>query len=430
MSLSSLKLKVYLLGFLGLLQAPYRVTGFIWHGNAHYVAYLVSGYQWYCLNDAVVSEVDVGDLPSQACMIFLEKVLRLTRKATGAGPRQADSPPDSIWMQLPAGRKEQRSGRTQQRSGQEQQRSGREHSRDPAGDPAGNSRDPGSGGERQSSGREEQRSGRQDCREARQRQEKCFSASAWSGNMDGARGDTANEADNPFKRFQHASRLHMRQEKESLRFWPQRPLLIVEQPCLLCDGVGFRVREELLVHIDAAHGGLQRYRNAYLHLESLWPHVVVGSEALRLRLVPDVAFYPALKPLETLSKTGATLCRQLCRVLAEVRDGLGSIGAVKPEALALQVRPLSNDLWLGRPDPLLWKANMTHEMCLALARTVATKVVLRAGGTSQTETSDKSNNSWDYVFQQSGLVGSAVVFHNGDAEYALESCHLASLTML
>ena len=60
-------------------------------------------------------------------------------------------------------------------------------------------------------------------------------------------------------------------------------------------------------------------------------------------------------------------------------------------------------------------------MCLALARTVATKVVLRAGGTSQTETSDKSNNSWDYVFQQSGLVGSAVVFHNGDAEYALES---------
>ena len=71
MSLSSLKLKVYLLGFLGLLQAPYRVTGFIWHGNAHYVAYLVSGYQWYCLNDAVVSEVDVGDLPSQALYDFL-----------------------------------------------------------------------------------------------------------------------------------------------------------------------------------------------------------------------------------------------------------------------------------------------------------------------------------------------------------------------
>ena len=82
---------------------------------------------------------------------------------------------------------------------------------------------------------------------------------------------------------------------------------------------------------------------------------------------------------------------------------------------------LANDLWLGRPDPLLWKANVTHELCLALAKTVAPKVVLRAGGASQTETSNRSSNSWDYVFQQSGLVGSAVVFHNGDAEYALQS---------
>ena len=33
--------------------------------------------------------------------------------------------------------------------------------------------------------------------------------------------------------------------------------------------------------------------------------------------------------------------------------------------------------WPG-PDLLLWKANLTHEMCMALARTVATKLVLRA----------------------------------------------------
>ena len=26
-----------------MLQAPYRVTGFIWHGHEHYVAYLLSG---------------------------------------------------------------------------------------------------------------------------------------------------------------------------------------------------------------------------------------------------------------------------------------------------------------------------------------------------------------------------------------------------
>ena len=67
---------------------------------------------------------------------------------------------------------------------------------------------------------------------------------------------------------------------------------------------------------------------------------------------------------------------------------------------------LANDLWLGRPDPLLWKANVTHEMCLALARAVATKVAMRAGGASQSESS--SSSRLDYVFQQSGLVGSAL----------------------
>ena len=66
---------------------------------------------------------------------------------------------------------------------------------------------------------------------------------------------------------------------------------------------------------------------------------------------------------------------------------------------------LANDLWLGRPDPLRWKANMTHEMCLALARTVATKVALRARGASQSESSSSSGSRRDYVFQQSGLVG-------------------------
>lgn len=79
---------------------------------------------------------------------------------------------------------------------------------------------------------------------------------------------------------------------------------------------------------------------------------------------------------------------------------------------------LANDMWLGRVDPLLWEANMTHEMCLALARTVATKVILRAGGAQQT---GGSNNvpQWDHAFHQSGYVGSAVVFHNGDAKHTL-----------
>ena len=58
-------------------------------------------------------------------------------------------------------------------------------------------------------------------------------------------------------------------------------------------------------------------------------------------------------------------------------------------------------------------------MCLALARTVATKVVLRSG---QQETQGSQNDhQWDHVFRQTGLVGSAIVFHNGDATNAIQS---------
>ena len=60
---------------------------------------------------------------------------------------------------------------------------------------------------------------------------------------------------------------------------------------------------------------------------------------------------------------------------------------------------------------------MTHEMCLALARTVATKVVLRAGGAQ----AQSSGRQWDAGFQQTGYVGSSVLFQNGDAKEAIES---------
>ena len=359
-----------------MLQAPYRVTGFIWHGHEHYVAYLLSGRRWHCLDDAVVSEVDVAALPSQACMVFLQKAVRLSQKVAGAGPRAAGRVPHPIWMQLPevlaqaamlpacrlgsfakrvarkrairngeqrsssrqqqrsgkqgsgrpqkqrSGRpQKQRSGRPQkQRSGRPQkQRSGRpqkQRSGRPQKQRSGrpqkqrSGRRQKQGSQKQSSGRpqkqrsgrpqkqrsgrpqnqrsgrsQKQRSGRDDCREAGNRQANAFSATAWSSNMDAARGDVANEVDNPVKRFMHARRLQRRREKESIRLWPQQALQLAEQPCLLCDCVAFRFREELLDHIDEVHGGLQSYRNAFLHLESLCPHVVVGSEVLRLQSV-------------------------------------------------------------------------------------------------------------------------------------------------
>ena len=330
-----------------MLQAPYRVTGFIWHGHEHYVAYLLSGGRWHFLDDAVVSEVDVAALPSQACMVFLQKTVRLSQKVAGAGPRAAGRVPHPIWMQLPevlaqaamlpasrlgsfakrvarkrairngeqrsssrqqqrSGRQQeqrsgrpqkQRSGRQQQRSGRQQQRSGRpqkqrsgrpqkQRSGRPQKQRSGRPQKQRSGRQQQRSGRpQKQRSGREDCREAGNRQANAFSATAWSSNMDAARGDVANEVDNPVKRFMHARRLQRRREKESIRLWPQQALQLAEQPCLLCDCVAFRSREELLDHIDEVRGGLQSYRNAFLHLESLCPHVVVGSEVLRLRSV-------------------------------------------------------------------------------------------------------------------------------------------------
>ena len=341
-----------------MLQAPYRVTGFIWHGHEHYVAYLLSGRRWHCLDDAVVSEVDVAALPSQACMVFLQKAVRLSQKVAGAGPRAAGRVPHPIWMQLPevlaqaamlpasrlgsfakrvarkrairngeqrsssrqqqrsgkqrsgrpqkqrSGRpQKQRSGRPQKKQRSQKQRSGRPQKKQRSGRPRKQrsgrpqkkqrSQKQRSGrpqkkqrSQKQRSGRpQKQRSGREDCREAGNRQANAFSATAWSSNMDAARGDVANEVDNPVKRFMHARRLQRRREKESIRLWPQQALQLAEQPCLLCDCVAFRFREELLDHIDEVHGGLQSYRNAFLRLESLCPHVVVGSEVLRLRSV-------------------------------------------------------------------------------------------------------------------------------------------------
>eukprot|EP00435_Cladocopium_sp_Y103_P016526 s1305_g4.t1 len=52
-------------------------------------------------------------------------------------------------------------------------------------------------------------------------------------------------------------------------------------------------------------------------------------------------------------------------------------------------------------------------MCLALARTVATKVILRAGGAVAAQAS--ASQQWQMQYQQAGYVGSSVLFHNGDS---------------
>ena len=53
---------------------------------------------------------------------------------------------------------------------------------------------------------------------------------------------------------------------------------------------------------------------------------------------------------------------------------------------------LANDLWLGRWDPLLRMANLAHQMLLALARVVTTKVVLRPDGRRKEDAQE--DNKW------------------------------------
>ena len=133
--------------------------------------------------------------------------------------------------------------------------------------------------------RQEERPGREDDRkrETRRRQEEVFGGKTWSNNMAGYRMDAENEEDHPFNRFQQSFPLRRKQEVAELREWLDDPVLEAVQPCLLCQE-GFKHRTDLLAHIDAEHGGLQRYRNAVLCLESLSPHVVSGQEARRSKI--------------------------------------------------------------------------------------------------------------------------------------------------
>ena len=80
---------------------------------------------------------------------------------------------------------------------------------------------------------------------------------------------------------------------------------------------------------------------------------------------------------------------------------------------------LAHHLWLGRWDPLFRNANLSHQMLLALARIVTTKVVLRPEGRTTTRSGEKP--SWDFLFHQSGMIGSAILFGNASCTKALES---------
>ena len=93
--------------------------------------------------------------------------------------------------------------------------------------------------------------------------------------------------------------------------------------------------------------------------------------------------------------------------------------AFKPTRPCLCKYALANMLWLGRSDPLFRHANIAHQMLLALARIVTTKVVLRPEGRATTRSGQEP--AWDFLFHQSGMIGSAILFGNASCTRALAS---------
>ena len=195
---------------------------------------------------------------------LIKKRLRLTeagrkRKQSRTGRQQSRKDSRTDRQQS---RKDSRTDRQQSRKNRKQSRTNRQQSR--------------TNRQQSRTNRQQSRSSK-DVREARIREAAQFGARRWNNNLAGDREDASFGDDNPFARFRAAFALRRAKEDEVVRQWDETPKQIPAQPCLLCDSA-FEDRAQLLVHIDEFHGGLQRYRNAMLHLESLCPHVVVGQE--------------------------------------------------------------------------------------------------------------------------------------------------------
>ena len=153
---------------------------------------------------------------------------------------------------------------------------------------------------------------------------------------------------------------------------------------------------------------------AWEHYHEAWP------------LIPEAD----LKASAVLLRIGATTDERMVllhkrRVDDEQRRGEKKVfvcsdcyDAFSPKKPHLCRFALANHLWLGRWDPLFRDANLSHQMLLALARVVTTKVVLRPEGNLTNKTGD-SAPSWDFVFQQSGMIGSAIVFGNASCKKAM-----------
>ena len=311
----------------------YIVTGFVEFHGGHFIAYVRQKSGWMKCDDSVVSRLAAGVTGKWPSLIFLEKLRRQARvepavSALTPGAWLARLPgllaaavtgESSDWQrrvarrtELPAcggeGLKTHRhwtvsklalkgSSRTQNRAGRQQERTGRIRTENRAGrkqkqNRADRKREQNCAERKREENRtdrtqefvgpregDRKRSRRDDdrTRNVRGRQERILGAATWSNNMSGHRTDKVNDEDNPFNRFVYAFSLRRDHAEEDLREWLHEPTVVAAQPCLLCQE-GFEHRDAFIAHVDAVHGGLQRYRNACWFLESLCPHVVTAQE--------------------------------------------------------------------------------------------------------------------------------------------------------
>ena len=309
------------------------MTGFVEFHGGHFIAYVRQKSGWMKCDDSVVSRLAAGVTGKWPSLIFLEKLRRQARvepavSALAPGAWLARLPgllaaavtgESSDWQrrvarrtELPArdgeGLKTHRhwtvsklalkgSSRRQNRAGRQQERTGRSRKENRTGrkqkqNRADRKREPNCAERKREENRtdrtqefvgpregDRKRSRRDDdrTRNVRGRQERILGAATWSNNMSGHRTDKVNDEDNPFNRFVYAFSLRRDQAEEDLREWLHEPTVVAAQPCLLCQE-GFEHRDAFIAHVDAVHGGLQRYQNACWFLESLCPHVVTAQE--------------------------------------------------------------------------------------------------------------------------------------------------------
>ena len=510
-----------------------RRRAFEGRNSGHYIAYFKHGAAWYRADDSNVEMLPEkpkefpyvvflarSDRGRPAHAAALQKRLQEVKKARHRAPRRQESAPtvksapvatpsaDQLMPRdsggLGYGSKgapaRDRSGRIQERDrsgrAQEQDRSGRAQERD-------------------FSGRVQQRS-RLD-----KRVDRAWGNSGNSDNRDHSRRDTYGDRDNPCKRFCENYGRYRKCPDVTVRAWDARAEPSGPLQCMLCPhGTDFYRREDWLQHVDEEHGGSQRYRNAYLSLMQLSPHVVSGQECRaivanfaefysrsatdwenftpdmvaalnsedglrpedrweprhraacvfcarckwaeelhRVFIAGDKCFmanpndvwnmlkveryaerWPLIALTGELEASSVTVsaphkkkkgeCNEYRvllhkrRVTDEQAKGTSSVHVCADCKEAFEgPKPwlcryaLANDLWLGRWCPLFRDANLSHQMLLALARAVSTKIVLRPDG-GKSRNADSTHN-WQFAFDQSGMVGTAILFQNADCGPAL-----------